>query len=271
MKLTLLGTAAAEGVPSLFCDCEMCNKARELKGKNLRRRSSLFVNDDLIIDMGPDLYSACTDLNIDLRNLKYALITHCHFDHFYPENIEIRSRRYQLKHFPTLKLLANSSVFFKLSQMGYKDDELYVERIEANLYKEFKFGDYRVMPIPANHAHEFGMALNYIIKYEGKCILYATDSGIYEPEWLDQLNKEKFDCIILDATNVFTDTSKNHLNIKGIKTMIQEMYNREIIDLETIKVCTHFSHFGLPTHVELESKLLAEGIIAAYDGMVIDL
>ena len=126
MKLTFLGTSAAEGVPSLYCDCETCEKTRILKGKNIRKRSSLLVNDDLIIDMGPDLYAACSKNNIALNKVEYALITHCHFDHFYPENIEVRYRRYQLKHFPTLNILANSSVFFKLTQMGYKDEELYV-------------------------------------------------------------------------------------------------------------------------------------------------
>ena len=30
MKLTYLGTAAAEGLPALFCNCEFCQKAREL-------------------------------------------------------------------------------------------------------------------------------------------------------------------------------------------------------------------------------------------------
>ena len=29
MKLTYLGTAAAEGLPALFCNCEFCQKARE--------------------------------------------------------------------------------------------------------------------------------------------------------------------------------------------------------------------------------------------------
>lgn len=43
MKLTFLGTSAAEGVPSLYCDCETCEKTRILKGKNIRKRSSLLV------------------------------------------------------------------------------------------------------------------------------------------------------------------------------------------------------------------------------------
>ena len=36
MKLTFLGTSAAEGVPSLYCDCETCEKTRILKGNDHR-------------------------------------------------------------------------------------------------------------------------------------------------------------------------------------------------------------------------------------------
>ena len=33
------GTGASEGVPSPFCDCPMCNYAREHGGKDVRKRS----------------------------------------------------------------------------------------------------------------------------------------------------------------------------------------------------------------------------------------
>ena len=33
MKIHYLGTAAAEGWPALFCDCENCRRARIEKGK----------------------------------------------------------------------------------------------------------------------------------------------------------------------------------------------------------------------------------------------
>ena len=50
MRLTYLGTAAAEGFPAIFCNCEYCNEARRLGGKNIRTRSQALVNDDLLID-----------------------------------------------------------------------------------------------------------------------------------------------------------------------------------------------------------------------------
>ena len=52
MHLLFLGTAAAEGYPGIFCECDNCKEARALGGRNLRLRSSLLVNDDLLLDMG---------------------------------------------------------------------------------------------------------------------------------------------------------------------------------------------------------------------------
>jgi len=34
MKVKILGTAAAEGWPALFCRCPACQRARKLGGKN---------------------------------------------------------------------------------------------------------------------------------------------------------------------------------------------------------------------------------------------
>ena len=39
MKLTYIGTAAAEAVPALFCECLFCENARKRGGREFRRRS----------------------------------------------------------------------------------------------------------------------------------------------------------------------------------------------------------------------------------------
>ena len=56
MKLTFLGTSAAEGFPAIFCNCEYCKEARKLGGKNIRSRSQTLINDDLLIDLPADSY-----------------------------------------------------------------------------------------------------------------------------------------------------------------------------------------------------------------------
>lgn len=54
MKIKYLGTAAYEGIPSLFCRCETCEKSRREGGRNLRSRSQALVDDELLLDFPAD-------------------------------------------------------------------------------------------------------------------------------------------------------------------------------------------------------------------------
>ena len=81
MQLTFLGTAAANAYPEAFCQCEHCCLARQIGGKNLRLRASALVNDDLVLDLGPDIHAAAQRHSISLLNVRYCLQTHPHADH----------------------------------------------------------------------------------------------------------------------------------------------------------------------------------------------
>ena len=54
MKLKYLGTAAYEGVPSLFCNCRVCRLSQKLGGRNIRSRSQALVNGELLLDFNAD-------------------------------------------------------------------------------------------------------------------------------------------------------------------------------------------------------------------------
>jgi phosphoribosyl 1,2-cyclic phosphate phosphodiesterase len=85
LRLTILGSAAAEGVPALFCDCPTCHEARRRGGRDLRRRTT-YLWEDVLVDLGPDLLSQTLAFGLDLAPLRHALITHTHGDHFLPES-----------------------------------------------------------------------------------------------------------------------------------------------------------------------------------------
>ena len=75
MKLTMLGTGAI-GYPLAFCNCENCKLARKHKGKSIRKRASMLINDDLLIDLGPDVQTSMNMYNKDMGNIQYLLQTH---------------------------------------------------------------------------------------------------------------------------------------------------------------------------------------------------
>ena len=87
MKISFLGTAASEGWPSLFCQCEACKRARSAGGRNIRTRQQVLLNDDLLLDFGPDTLMHVNQQMIDLSRIHDVLVTHAHSDHFYPEDM----------------------------------------------------------------------------------------------------------------------------------------------------------------------------------------
>lgn len=94
MKIQFLGTSASPSTPLPFCQCPFCTIARKAGGKNLRRRSSIIINDDLLIDLGPDIMSSSYEYRIDLSVISVCLQTHPHEDHFDPELIISRHPDY---------------------------------------------------------------------------------------------------------------------------------------------------------------------------------
>lgn len=84
MEIQYLGTAAAEGLPALFCDCETCKKARNTGGKDVRTRTQSIVDGKLLIDFPPDTYTHALSYSLRLGQVQHLLITHSHMDHFFP-------------------------------------------------------------------------------------------------------------------------------------------------------------------------------------------
>ena len=105
MKITFLGTAAAEGFPAFFCNCEYCQTARAIKGKNIRTRHQTLINDDLLIDLPADTYLHALNNGLRFDKVKHLILTHAHNQQ--SENLSIyggkETEKYLLKSLTTLR------------------------------------------------------------------------------------------------------------------------------------------------------------------------
>ncbi len=81
MRIQILGTAAAEGWPAVFCGCKTCARARAAGGYNIRSRASIQIDDIYKIDLPPDTYYHVIRDGLDLSKLAHLFITHSHPDH----------------------------------------------------------------------------------------------------------------------------------------------------------------------------------------------
>ena len=274
MKLTYLGTAAAEGFPGVFCNCEYCKEARRLGGKNIRTRSQAIINDDLLLDLPADTYSHFLNNGIEGDKIKYLLITHSHSDHLYKKELELRHSAYFAHNMRVekLKILCGKGAAKAIS--GVEDVEtLAIDYSLTEPFKTVTLGEYNVTALPARHFYGDG-ALVYIIQSD-KTVLYAHDTGYFYEEVFDFIkeNKKYFDLISLDCTNVDIPVSDQgtHMGIDNINRVVKRLKEMGAIDDKTQIVINHFSHNAAPLHQKLEERVKDLGYKVSFDGMTVDI
>lgn len=108
MRVTFLGTVADHPTPEPWCGCATCTTARRDGGRDARLRSALLVNDDLLIDAGPDVPAAAARLGHSLATVQAVLVTHPHADHLATVTFHGRDRRWGGRPLPQLTLYATA-------------------------------------------------------------------------------------------------------------------------------------------------------------------
>ena len=268
MKLTYLGTAAAEGFPALFCNCEYCNEARRLGGKNIRTRSQAIINDDLLLDFPSDTYKHFLDNSIEGDRIKYLLITHAHPDHFYKNDLLIRHTYFAHNmRVPTLRMICSETVNEMLLETPKN-----VEVTVISPFETVELDGYRITALPARHM-KGTVALFYIIEGE-KTVLYAHDTGYFYDEVLDFIKDMgwHFDMASFDCTNaqLKSKMSSKHMGLDQVEQLCTTLRDMGAIGPDTRLFVNHFSHNGRPLHAEMEAKAALFGCAVSYDGRVVE-
>ncbi|MDC3413819.1 MBL fold metallo-hydrolase [Aquibacillus sp. 3ASR75-11] len=269
MEIRLLGTAAAEGIPALFCQCEHCERARKLGGKNIRTRTSAIIDRELKIDFPPDTFMHILIEGMEISTFQHLIITHTHHDHFFPEDIKMRSEIYAHGIEYPLSISGNESVVSTCKKVLNHTLQAFTIQ-EFKPFQTYKVGKAQVTPLKADHKPDENSYI-YFIEKNGKSCLYGHDTGWFPNETFDWLSDKTMDVMILDCTNGLIDSRKNHMNIAAVKQLKETFEKNRNIHQDTRIIATHFSHnIGL-THKDLEALLHPHGIDVAYDGMKIDI
>jgi phosphoribosyl 1,2-cyclic phosphate phosphodiesterase len=269
MKITYLGTAAAEGFPAVFCNCKFCNEARRLGGKNTRTRSQSIINDDLLIDFPQDSYSHFLSNGIEAHKIKLLLFTHAHQDHQYIDDLHLRYSVFAHDMaVESLKIIAGGEAYENLT--SEKIFGVSIKKISP--YETLTDAGYKITALPARHAPNSG-ALIYIIEGE-KSILYAHDTGFLYEETIDFIRDKGyvFDLVSLDCTNVDIPISDegSHMGFDNISRVLTRLREMGCTDDKTVCCVNHFSHNGNPIHSHLEERAKTVGCSVSYDGFSVE-
>ncbi len=272
MKIKLLGTAAAEGYPGLFCSCEACERARALGGKDIRTRSCAMINDSFLIDMSPDINMQSLKYGIKLSKLKSLIITHSHSDHIALTELALRSTEY-FCHIPETQKL---HVYCNEKVKGLIDNAIVSETKDAipflvyHVLKPFESQTVEgvtVTPLPATHDNREDCFI-FLLEQDGKTFLYCNDTEMPPKETVDFLKNKKLDAIGFDCTvGRIKGKCRTHMSFEENVSLKDELAASGSVHKDTFLYITHFSHNCRDCHDELLELAVPQGFNVAYDGM----
>lgn len=282
MKITFLGTGAANGYPEAFCRCDNCERARALGGPSLRRRSAALVNDDLLIDLGPDVPVAAAVLGCALTNVRYCLQTHAHSDHLDPTLLMSRSPEWGVVGAHTLQFYASAASLQRAAEALARDcapgsllDADVAERMNVRFHAveafvPFQVGPYHVTPVRANHDPGVEPVL-YVVEDDAYCLFYATDTAaLSEASWLALRGVGRpFDMVVMDHTYGWGEPAQDHLGAEGFVAHVARMRRDGLLAEGARVLATHISHPRNPPHPELSAQAARHGYEIAHDGLVV--
>lgn len=271
MKLQILGTAAAEAQPALFCECDTCRYAMKHGGKDVRKRCCYLLDEDTFIDFGPDINAQVMMYGIDWTKIDRIIFTHSHSDHLAPIELLWRHTGYS-KVTKTIDIYGDTAVHEKIKKlMEYENAKMVEHQVSPG--DIFKAGDMEILALRADH-DPASMPLNYVITRNGKTILIANDTGYWDDANWELIKNygRKLDLAIIECTYAFLhDQSKHHLCKKYTTVFRDKLVELGLMDKNTRCITNHFSHNGRPLHKDMEEYFLPLGIEVAYDGMTIEI
>lgn len=251
-RLTFLGTGTSQGVPMIGCGCEVC-KSQDPRDKRLR--ASVLVEHEglrVLVDAGPDFRYQM--LRAGVSSLDAILLTHNHKDHTGGLD-DIRAFNYHEKRATQIyceKYVEESLrkeysyAFEEIKYPGAPEWDVHI--IDEN---PFTIKGVEITPIRGLH---FKLP---VLGYRFGNIAYCTDMNHIPEEEYSKL--QGLDHFIINCVR-----RGRHISHYSLEQAI------EVAEKVGAKHSwlTHLSH-QLPCHEEL-TKELPEGILPAFDGLVIE-
>lgn len=251
-RLTFLGTGTSQGVPMIGCGCEVC-KSQDPRDKRLR--ASVLVEHGglrVLVDAGPDFRYQM--LRAGVSSLDAILLTHNHKDHTGGLD-DIRAFNYHEKRATQIyceKYVEESLrkeysyAFEEIKYPGAPEWDVHI--IDEN---PFTIKGVEITPIRGRH---FKLP---VLGYRFGNIAYCTDMNHIPEEEYSKL--QGLDHFIINCVR-----RGRHISHYSLEQAI------EVAEKVGAKHSwlTHLSH-QLPCHEEL-TKELPEGILPAFDGLVIE-
>lgn len=249
MKLSFLGTGAAEGIPCFGCECPRCEAARNGSEKDRRQRTALLVTgteSKLLIDTPPEI-SRMLDQG-HFSDISAILLSHEHYDHVGGlTEFEYWCNRV-LHVFAGYDVLPQIHLTPRLSTM--------VLPSEFHSHSLLSFGALRVTPFKVmHHVPCYG----FFFQEGDKRVVYYSDSSGMLSEFHLRLLAEADVAIFHTPAFEYTE---HHISVQELVDLLQRRPTRQ-------PVITHINHHNR-RHDELVEILRPHNVLVAYDGLELE-
>jgi len=285
MEFVFLGTSAGEQYPGFWCQCENCQKARRLGGRNIRKNSCAWISRNCLIDFPPEIFMQAERFGIKILEAEYLFITHSHEDHLYlwtlgwrrmplgtkfpPKKNFVGPRFSKLK---TLKIYGNNRICMEIKKWIKGNLDEYTVQINlVEPFRRYKLGEMRIIPLLANHPDGDESGLNYIIEKDGRKILYALDTGWFLPCTEAEIKRHRFDLVVIEGTFGYGAEVEAHMNFRKVEEAYKLFQSQNLLKYNGRFCVSHLCPHFTPIYDEIAPIMAKKGITIAYDGMKIEI
>lgn len=255
MKITILGSGSAYGIPACFNNWG--NVQNREDPHNRRSRFSVLLQDEnknILIDIGPEFRLQMNENNVTDINAVY--LTHAHYDHIagLPELIRASALLgHPITIYASAETLEEVRKSYAFMFNGYKEagkDGLIWQEIKAGK-NTIEGMEWECFELPHNHIHSWG--------FRYKDLAVITDYDTISDEILNNLHGLRL--WLLECNNGLEQLKNGHSNWPQIKPWLEELKPQQ----------TLLTHISATVNEAKLKALLPPDVELAYDGLAIEI